>query len=255
MSIKSFIARQYAAYIVRKTRNWSANPIRSQERVFRSLLHTLKYTEFGKDHQVHGKETYEEFRQKVPVRDYEGNKAYFDRVVLGEPNVLWKEIPLYLAKTSGTTSGTKYIPITKESISNHINAARDAILHYIHEKQNASLLNGKLIFLSGSPELDRKSGILTGRLSGISNHHVPSYLRSNQMPSYETNCIEDWEKKVRTIAEETLHEDMTLISGIPPWVQMYFDVLQEMTGKKEGELFPNFNLFVFGGVNFVRYRK
>jgi hypothetical protein len=102
--------------------------------------------------------------------------------------VLWKGKPIYLAKTSGTTSGIKYIPITKDSISNHINGARNAILSYIAATGNTDFAGGKMIFLSGSPELDRIAGIPTGRLSGIVNHHIPKYLRSNQLQTYETNC-------------------------------------------------------------------
>jgi len=148
--------------------------------------------------------------------------------------VLWKGQPLYFAKTSGTTSGVKYIPITKDSIPNHINTARNALLCYMAESGNTQFADGKLIFLSGSPQLERVGGIPTGRLSGIVNHHVPSYLRSNQLPSFETNCIEDWEPKLKKIVEETWQQNMTLISGIPPWMQMYFDALIEKKWQKSG---------------------
>jgi hypothetical protein len=168
--------------------------------------------------------------------------------------VLWKGLPIYFAKTSGTTSGVKYIPITKDSIPNHINTARNALLCYMAETGNTKFADGKLIFLSGSPELERVGGIPTGRLSGIVNHHVPKYLRANQLPSYETNCIEDWEEKLDKIVAETISQDMTLISGIPPWMQMYFDRLMERSGKKIGELFPNFSVMVQGGVNFEPYK-
>jgi hypothetical protein len=172
----------------------------------------------------------------------------------GKHNILWKGLPIYFAKTSGTTSGAKYIPITKDSIDNHIDTARNALLCYMAETGNTGFASGKLIFLSGSPILERIGGIATGRLSGIVNHHVPAYLRSNQLPSYETNCIEDWEQKLDAIVSETVLQDMTLISGIPPWVQMYFDKLESTTGKKVGELFPNFNVMVQGGVNFEPYK-
>ena len=111
-----------------------------------------------------------------------------------------------------------------------------------------------MIFLSGSPELERLGGIPTGRLSGIVNHHIPKYLRTNQLPSYETNCIDDWEVKLDKIVQETIDQDMTLISGIPPWVQMYFDRLIQVSGKKIKDLFPNFSVLVHGGVNFEPYK-
>jgi len=219
------------------------------------LVHQGKTTQFGRDHHLAEVDSYEDFKAAVPVRDYEQIKAYIEAIKNGEKDVLWPGVPLYFCKTSGTTSGVKYIPITKDSLPNHIEGARDALLNYIYQTGNSAFLNGKLIFLSGSPELDMTGAIPTGRLSGIVNHHVPAYLRSNQLPRYETNCMEDWEAKVDRIIDETLDENMTLISGIPPWVQMYFDKIQERTQKPIMEVFPQFSLFVYGGVNFEPYRK
>lgn len=254
MGIRSAIAKPFAAYIASQTRKWSADPVRFQQQIFRDLIRAGEPTRFGRDHNFSSIRNYEDFRKNVPVRDYEDLKGYIGQVVNGEPDILWSGKPAYLAKTSGTTSGTKYIPITRDSIPNHINGARNALLSYVHETGRAKFLDGGLIFLSGSPELQEKSGIKTGRLSGIVNHHVPAYLRTNQKPSYHTNCIPDWEEKLEKIIDETIHQDMTLISGIPPWVQMYFDRIQKRTGKKIKDVFPNFSLFVYGGVNFEPYR-
>lgn len=254
MGIRSAIAKPFAAYIASQTRKWSADPVRFQQQIFRDLIRAGELTRFGRDHNFSSIRNYEDFRKNVPVRDYEDLKGYIGQVVNGEPDILWSGKPAYLAKTSGTTSGTKYIPITRDSIPNHINGARNALLSYVHETGRAKFLDGGLIFLSGSPELQEKSGIKTGRLSGIVNHHVPAYLRTNQKPSYHTNCIPDWEEKLEKIIDETIHQDMTLISGIPPWVQMYFDRIQKRTGKKIKDVFPNFSLFVYGGVNFEPYR-
>jgi hypothetical protein len=226
-----------------------------QKSVFASLISKAKHTEFGKSHQFEKISSHKDFVSAVPVSDYEGIRGYIDQVIKGEEDVLWPGKPIYFSKTSGTTSGTKYIPITGDSISNHINGARDALLNYVHHTGNGDFLDGKLIFLSGSPELDQAGAIPIGRLSGIVNHHVPGYLRGNQLPSYQTNCMEDWEAKVDKIIDETLYQNMTLISGIPPWVQMYFDKIQQRTGMPIIEVFPNFSLFVYGGVNFEPYRN
>ena len=255
MGIRSVLSRPFASWVVGEQRKWMARSADVQNRWFKSLISKAKNTTFGKDHQFDKIETYAEFKSAVPIADYEGVKDYIERVVKGEQDVLWPGKPIYFSKTSGTTSGVKYIPITTDSISNHINGARDALLNYIYHTKKSQFLDGKLIFLSGSPELDQTGAIPVGRLSGIVNHHVPGYLRSNQMPSYETNCIEDWEEKVDEIIEETLSQKMTLISGIPPWVQMYFDRIQERTGKPICKVFPEFSLFVYGGVNFEPYRK
>lgn len=254
MKIKSLLAKPFANFIYAKLRKEMQTAVENQRAVLQELLKVGAKTQFGKDHGLDKVKTYEEFKAAVPIRDYEQFKPYIELVKQGKHNVLWRGQPLYFAKTSGTTSGIKYIPISKESINNHIDSARNALLCYIAETGNTSFTDGKMIFLSGSPELERIAGIPTGRLSGIVNHHVPKYLRTNQLPSYETNCIEDWETKLDAIVKETIKEDMTLISGIPPWVQMYFDRLQDVSGKKIKELFPNFQVLVYGGVNFEPYK-
>jgi hypothetical protein len=254
MKIKSFLAKPFAHYIYKGVKKGMTTAVADQENILKELLKIGKATEFGKDHHLHDVNVHEEYVQAVRVRDYEQFKPYIEKIKEGKHNVLWKGLPIYLAKTSGTTSGVKYIPISKESIDNHINTARNALLCYIAESGNTTFTDGKMIFLSGSPELERIGGIPTGRLSGIVNHHVPSYLRANQLPSYETNCIDDWETKLDKIVAETINQDMTLISGIPPWAQMYFERLTEKTGKKIKELFPNFSLYVHGGVNFEPYK-
>jgi len=254
MGIKALLSKPLAAYTHRRNQAWFQHPEKAQLEIFRHIISRATGTAFGKDHAFAKIKTHADYVQAVPVRDYEGLANYFNRVKKGEANVLWPGKPLYLAKTSGTTSGTKYIPITRDSISNHINGAKDALLNYIYETGNSAFLDGKLMFLSGSPALEEVGGIKTGRLSGISNHHVPSYLRTNQLPSYETNCLEDWEMKLDKIIDETLNQRMTLISGIPPWVQMYFDRIVARTGNPIKDVFPDFSLFVYGGVNFEPYR-
>jgi phenylacetate-coenzyme A ligase PaaK-like adenylate-forming protein len=255
MSIKSFFAIPFAKIATRKVFKWAEKPHKTQEKVFKHLLSEGGKTAFGKDHNFDTITNYEDFKKEVSVTDYEGLKTYVDRVVAGESDVLWTGKPLYFAKTSGTTSGAKYIPITKESMPTHIKAARNALLFYIAEKKDASFVDGKMIFLQGSPVLSDKNGVKLGRLSGIVAHYVPQYLLKNRLPSWETNCIEDWETKVNAIVEETINEDMSVISGIPSWVQMYFEKLIDKTGKSISELFPNFNFFIYGGVNFEPYKN
>ncbi len=255
MKIKSFLAKPFAGYIYKQIKKGMETAVQDQQSIFNHLIKVGTKTEFGKEHGFAAIKTHEDFVKQVPIRDYEAFIPYIERIKQGRHNVLWKGQPIYFAKTSGTTSGAKYIPITKDSIPNHINTARNALLCYMAESGNTKFADGKLIFLSGSPELERVGGIPTGRLSGIVTHHVPKYLRSNQLPSYTTNCIEEWEEKLDKIVEETMAQNMTLISGIPPWMQMYFDRLTEKSGKKIGELFPNFSVMVQGGVNFEPYKS
>lgn len=255
MGIKSVLARPMAALAVMQINKWRNNAPAAQEKVFRNLIEQARNTAFGKDHNFSGISSYDDFKKYIPVKDYEGLKPYIERVVAGEANVLWPGKPKYLAKTSGTTSGTKYIPISDHSMPEHIKAARNALFCYIHETGKSDFIDGRIIFLQGSPVLEMSNGIATGRLSGIVANHVPAYLQKNRLPSYKTNSIEDWEEKVEVIVDETINEDMRLISGIPPWVQMYFDRLAARTGgKKIKDIFKNFSLFVYGGVNFEPYR-
>ena len=254
VNLKSFAAKLFARRVKSQINKWSSNPIKTQQNVFKELIEKAKDTQFGEDHNFSKISSYEEFKSNVPIVDYEGLRSYVDQVVAGKPNVLWPGLPLYFAKTSGTTSGVKYIPLTKESMPTHIEAARNAILMYIAETGKADFVNGKMIFLQGSPVLNKVNGVQLGRLSGIVAHYVPKYLQKNRMPSWETNCIEDWEEKVDAIVEETAQENMSVISGIPSWVQMYFERLQEKFNKPVGDLFKNFNLFIYGGVNYEPYR-
>lgn len=254
MKLKSLFAKPFASYIYKQVRKGMATAVEDQEAIFKELLKIGSKTLFGSDHHLKDVKTYEDFKSAVKIRDYESYKPYIQQIKEGRHNVLWKGLPIYFAKTSGTTSGVKYIPISKESIPNHLNTARNALLCYMAESGNNKFADGKMIFLSGSPELERIGGVPTGRLSGIVNHHIPKYLRTNQLPSYETNCIDDWEMKLDKIVEETLGQDMTLISGIPPWMQMYFDRLIQASGKKIKDLFPNFSVLAHGGVNFEPYK-
>ncbi|MEC7069053.1 MAG: GH3 auxin-responsive promoter family protein [Bacteroidota bacterium] len=252
--IKKIGAKILAKFIHHKNQKWIRNPLLAQQKTFDFLIQKAKSTDFGREHGFNKIKDYKDFQASVPIRDYEGHRVYVDKMLEGATSVLWPGKPLYYAKTSGTTSGVKYIPLTKDSMPTHITAARDALLNYIYETGKTNFVNGKQIFLQGSPTLKSKNRNVIGRLSGIVAHYVPKYLQKNRMPSWETNCIEDWETKVDAIVRETLTENMSLIAGIPSWVQMYFEKLIEKTGRPVGNTFPDFSLFVYGGVNYEPYR-
>ena len=253
--MKQLAAKIFAKIIFKRNQKWVNSPVKAQQDTFQKLIASGSKTLFGKDHSFSSIAQPSDFAMQVPVRDYEGLRSYVDRIVAGEEDILWPGKPIYFSKTSGTTSGAKYIPITEESMPTHITAARDALLTYIHYTGKTDFLKGKQIFVQGSPELDYKNGIALGRLSGIVAHYVPSYLQKSSMPSWETNCIEDWEEKVEAIVAETIPENMTLIGGIPSWVQMYFEKIKSQTNQDVGALFKNFSLFVYGGVNFEPYKS
>ena len=253
--MKTIIAILYAHLVKRRNKKWIDNPIKWQTNTFKKLINNGIKTEFGKNHDFENIKSYEQYKEKVPVRDYEELRPYIEKVVNGEKDILWPGKPLYFAKTSGTTSGAKYIPITKESIKTHIRSARDALLNYFLKTKNFKPLNGKHMFLQGSPELDKKQGIYHGRLSGISAHYVPKLFLRNRKPSWTTNCIEDWEEKVEAVIQETVGEKMTIIAGIPSWVQMYFEKIVLKEGKTISQVFPDLSLYVYGGVSYEPYRQ
>ena len=253
--MKTIIAILYAHLVKRRNKKWIASPIKCQTTTFKKLIKNGVKTEFGKNHDFENIQSYEQYKEKVPVRDYEDLRPYIEKVVNGEKDILWPGKPLYFAKTSGTTSGAKYIPITKESIKTHIRSARDALLNYFLKTKNFKPLNGKHMFLQGSPKLDKKQGIYHGRLSGISAHYVPKLFLRNRKPSWTTNCIEDWEEKVEAVIQETVGEKMTIIAGIPSWVQMYFEKIVLKEGKTISQVFPDLSLYVSGGVSYEPYRQ
>ncbi len=256
MGIKSTLARPLANFFTKKEIEKNLNGIKVQEKIFFNLLKIGRKTLFGKDHNFNVVNSISDYQKLVPVQDYEGIKKYIELIKKGEKNVLWRDRPIYFAKTSGTTSGAKYIPITKDSIHNHIDSARNALFANIKENPTADFFSGNTIFLSGSPKLNNENGIPTGRLSGIVNHHIPAILKTSQLPSFETNCMEDWESKLEKIVQETKDKDLRLVGGIPPWIKMYFEYLLEETGESSiKNIFPNLQIIVHGGINFEPYKS
>ena len=256
MGIKSLLAKPYAKYIAAKVRKQSLNALPTQENIFKHLIAKAALTEFGKTHHFNGIRTYEDFTSNIPLTDYEKFQPWLQKIRNGEPDITWPGNPVYICKTSGTTSGIKHIPITRESMPHHITSVRNALLMYIAQTGNADFVNGKMVFLQGSPLLTEENGIKTGRLSGIAAHYVPAYLQGNRLPSFKTNCIDDWETKVEAIVQETAKKDMRLIGGVPSWTLGYFDTLLKYTEKKTvKEIFPYFSLYVYGGLNFEPYRE
>jgi hypothetical protein len=255
MALKSTIAKLASRVIVPAIYREQLDAARIQENLLQNFIKQGNSTYFGKAHQFGKVKTYSEFKAAVPVRDYEELHGYIDLIAEGKQNVLWPGRPLYFCKSSGTTSGIKYIPVTKVQINEMIRAARNSLMTYVAETGNSYFFDHKMIFLQGSPVLEKHGVIPSGRLSGIVYHHVPFYVNANRMPSYNTNCIDDWEEKVEAIAKETIAEKMSVISGIPPWVVMYFEKLQELSGKQFiKDIFPDFKVFAYGGVNYEPYR-
>ncbi|MCB0687811.1 MAG: GH3 auxin-responsive promoter family protein [Saprospiraceae bacterium] len=256
MGLKSLLISPFAKKIVANLRRQSDRAIDDQWLTLNMLVSKAKNTKFGRDHHFDKIQGYVDFKKNVPIRDYESFAPYIDLIKEAKPDILWPGIPLFFAKTSGTTSGTKYIPLSKESTPHHVDSARNSLFTYMVESGNHRFFDGKMLYLSGSPILQKTAGINTGRLSGIVNHQIPGWVKGNKLPSHEVNCIDAWEDKVSAIVRECAQLDVRVIGGIPPWVQMFYEELLAYTGKKQViEVFPNLSLFVYGGVNFEPYRS
>jgi hypothetical protein len=254
--IISFLAKPVGRYVHGRVQTMAMTALQDQSAIFDHLVSRAKGTLFGRDHGFEKIRTVGDFQQRVPIRDYEGIKDYIRKIKEGGQDVLWPGAPIYFAKTSGTTSGIKYIPLTKESMPFHFSSARNAVFNYAAQINDFSYLDGKLIFLSGSPETSMTGKIKSGRLSGLVNLHIPALFKRSQLPSYSTNCIEDWDTKVEKIIDECIGQDLRLISGIPPWVQMFAERILARTGKSHiREVFPNLKMLVSGGVNFAPYKS
>ena len=155
MGFKAKLSLPLAHWVMRRVRRDTADGTGAQEAQFRMLVQAGAQTAFGREHGFRKGMTVEAFRKQVPVRDYEGLRPWMERAVQGEMDVVWPGSPLYFCKTSGTTSGAKYIPLTRDSMPNHIGSARNALLAYIAASGRADFVDGKMIFLQGSPALCR----------------------------------------------------------------------------------------------------
>ncbi len=258
--IKELVAfgiKQVARISTKQLQKQVENPIEFQQKWFRKLLKIGKQTLFGREHNLEAIKDYNSFVSSVPLCKYEDLLPYINKIKEGKPDILWKGLPAYFAKTSGTTAGAKYIPLTMEQLTLQIKAARQALFNYVVQTGDAQLFNGKMLFLSGSPDVEKVGKIYAGRLSGIVHRHIPKWALRNRLPSYEINRITDWNKKVDAIIDEVLQvaQQLTLISGIPPWIQMFLERIVERTGRMPFQLFPNLRVYVHGGVQFAPYER
>lgn len=209
---------------------------------------------FGCDYQLKVGMFYEVFCDQVLVWDYEVLKFYVECIKQGEKDVFWLGLFKYFVKIFGMIFGVKYILLIKDSMFNYFGFVCNVLFNYYVCIGNGCFLDGKMIFLFGSLELEEVGGIFIGWFFGIVNYEVFGWLCINQLLGYKINCIEEWEEKLEWIIDEIMQVDMCFISGILLWVQMYYECLLECMGKCiVKEVFFNYFMFVYGGVNFEFY--
>ena len=256
MGFKKFIVKILANNNEKSIHKGSNNAIGHQLKLFKYLTSVLHKTEYGKILGAQKDITISSFQKKIPIVNYEKITPFINKIANGEKNVLWKGLPKYFVKTSGTTSGVKYIPLSREMLKIQIRSTKEALLLYAQQTKNYDIINGKMMFIQGSPVVGRYKKVPCGRLSGIVANYVPSFLQKNRLPSMKTNSIEDWELKIKNIINETRNQDLRLIGGIPPWVIMYLEALLKACNVNSiKKIFPNLSVFVYGGVNFSPYKN
>ena len=234
---------------------FARNPLKSQKKTLSKIIQNLNATQYQKAFSEDLIVNSEDFFSKIPVSDYENLQPFIEKILNGEQNVFCQNSIKYMLLSSGTTSGAKYIPITKEGISYQIRGAKLVLILYALHKKNASFMKHFMIFLQGSPQLDIQNSIPAGRLSGVVYHEVPKFFQKNKLPSYEVNIIEDWILKINAIVDETKSKDISIIGGIPPWCIQYFEaLLKEKQVNNLKSIYPNLELYIHGGVDFMPYR-
>jgi len=255
MALSSFILKILAQKQYKKSSLMQASAIKDQSVVLKTILKRGARSLFARDLNLSKKTTYHKFKQNTPITDYEYIKPYVRKISEGKKNVLTQGAPAYFAITSGTTSGTKYIPLTKEMMSFQTQAIKELLLLYAYQANSYIISNVGMMFIQGSPELKYFNQIPYAKLSGIAARHIPFFLKKNRYPSMKTNCISNWSEKISKIVEETHNKDMSIIGGIPPWVLTYFESLLNYTNKKNVlDVFPNLKLYIHGGTCFDSYR-
>ena len=261
-TLVNFYLFSYAQKRIKEIRETYTHPLKLQERALFSVLDRARHTEFGRRYDFKSIKSLTTYQKRIPLFRYNGMRQWIEKALAGKANVLWPGRIWDFALTSGTTSGNKYIPISKELMSTNRRAAMDTLFFYLVESGKRSLLDGSFLFLGGSTSLKRlKSGSFVGDLSGITSRHIPFLIRSMYEPGKNIALMYDWEKKIAEITQKEVEIDIRGISGVPSWLLVFFNRLLEEASKRKGkdvktatEVWPNFSLLVYGGMNFIPYK-
>ena len=256
MKLTSFLIRFLAKRQWERNKKNKFNALDHQNKIFKKIINNGVDSLFGKNNSINKSIKYIDFKKLIKLNDYESIRPYVKKISEGETNILTKGVPKYFAITSGTTSGTKYIPLTMEMLNFQMRAIKELLLLYSYQSGNCKLSNTGMMFIQGSPVLRKFNKIPFAKLSGITARHIPFFLKKNRYPSMKTNCISNWDEKIKKIVLETFDKDMGVIGGIPPWVITYFRALLAHTQASNiKEIFPNFELYIHGGTSFENYKN
>src|SRR5215213_3685753 len=239
--------------------SWITHPVQAQREVLQELVTAAQYTEFGRKHNFSSLFTIKAFKQAVPIQEYDDVKPYIHRIMDGEQNLLWNTPVYWFAKSSGTTSEkSKFIPISDESLEDcHYKAAKDVLTLYYNAHPESDLLTGKGLVIGGSHNIHTvNEETHYGDLSAVLLQNTPFWSHWIRTPELSIALMDEWETKIEKLAETTITENVTSISGVPTWTMVLFKRILEITGKNNmSEVWPNPELYMHGGVSFTPYRE
>ena len=238
---------------------WKNNPMDAQREVLQDLVTSAQYTEFGRKYDFSNLFTVRDFKAAVPIHEYNDLKPYIERTMNGEQNLLWNTPIYWFAKSSGTTSDkSKFIPVSDESLEDgHYKASKDVLSIYYQHKPDSELLTGKGLLIGGSHSINpMNKEAQYGDLSAVLFQNSPFWAHWLRTPDLSIALMDEWEDKIEKIAEATIKENVTSVSGVPTWTLVLFRRILDITGKKTiGEVWPSLELFMHGGVSFTPYRE
>mgnify|MGYP006074587445 FL=1 len=233
-------------------------PIDVQEELLLKLVATAKKTEFGEEHHFSSIKNYKDFTNEVPIQRYESIEPLIERCRKGEQNLFWPTPIKWFAKSSGTTNAkSKFIPVSDEALEYcHMKAGKDMLCLYINNNEETQLFTGKGLKLGGSSEIYKDNDSYFGDLSAIITGNLPFWVDYSTAPSQEVALMAEWETKMEAIIDETIHENITSLIGVPSWMLVLLNRVLERTGKDHIlEVWPNLEVYFHGGVNFNPYRE
>lgn len=238
---------------------WKNNPLDAQREVLQDLVTSAQYTEFGRKYNFSQLFNVKAFKQAIPIHEYDDIKPYIERIMQGEQNILWNTPIYWFAKSSGTTSDkSKFIPISDESLQDgHFKASKDVLSLYYQFNPDSELLTGKGLVIGGSHNINpMNTDAQYGDLSAVLLQNTPFWGHWLRTPDLSIALMDEWENKIEKLAESTIKENVTSISGVPTWTLVLFKRILEITGKQTmAEVWPSLELYMHGGVSFTPYKE
>lgn len=259
MSIISPAIKSYMKLRLSAIDNFALNPVDTQKQVFNHLVGSAQFTEYGKQYGFEHINSVKEFKERVPVNDYDSLKPYIQKILEGKQNVLWADPINWFAKSSGTTSDkSKFIPVSKDALDDtHFKSGKDVLSLYLRQFPQTNMMNGKCLTIGGSHQVNQLSAdSFYGDLSAVMLQNMPFMGQVMRAPELKVALMDEWEAKLEAMIYSVFHENITFIAGVPTWTLVLIKRILEISGEHDlHKIWPNLELYIHGGVSFMPYRK